>query len=314
MNSMYIALGYRCNHRCLFCPCGKNKAVTLAAPISEILSAIENGVSKQNVTHITISGGEPTLHPDFRTILEFCVDRNMEIGILSNGENFYRTDNVERYFGGLPAKAIHVTTAIHSDLEELHEKVTRVAGSFSRTVSGLKNVMSIGIPVTVKQVISRWNYQRLPNFVDFVFREYGQGISLTFCGMDFCGMQPEQIHEVASSFFDIGSCLEMALDLVISLREKYRAFPFVTVADLPLCCADPYYWGFFTKSSRCALAQYSAPNSDENKVFSNYNVVNDCDTFFKACGDCSVSELCPGAWRTAYEYFGEEAVRPISSV
>ena len=306
MNSMYLALGYRCNHRCYFCPCGNNTVKTPAATKEELLRVIDEGVQQQDISHITLSGGEPTLHPDFHEVLDYCVQRGLNIGVLSNGDSFHRMENVTHYFGGLCNARIQVTTAIHSDQSEMHDRVTKVSGSFERTVQGLRNVISIGIPVTVKQVISNWNYQRLPDFVDFCFREFGPNVSMTLCGMDFCGMKADQINEVAVGYRAIGPFLEKALDLVISLREKMRAFPQFTVTDLPLCCVDPYYWGFFVKVSRRELSQYSAPVDNAGQVVSNQQVRNDCDVFFEACRSCCVAQHCPGVWRTAYEYFGNE--------
>lgn len=311
MSSMYLALGYRCNHRCYFCPCGNNAVKTAAASTEDMLRAIEQGVEQQGVTHITLSGGEPTLHPDFNTILRRCAELDLQVGLLSNGDTFHRMENVERFFDGVPRQHIQITTALHSCQPEPHDRVTGVPGSFSRTVQGLLNVMAQGLNVTVKQVISRWNYQQLPDFVDFCFREFGPRASMTLCGMDFCGMQPDQIGEVAVPYSQIGPCLEKALDLVISLREKFHAFPHFSVADLPLCCVDPYYWRFFMKVSRSTLSQYSAPADGEGHIRSSFGSVNDCDVFFQACRDCCVAEHCPGVWYTAHQYFGESEARCI---
>lgn len=311
MSSMYLALGYRCNHRCYFCPCGNNAVKTAAASTEDMLRAIEQGVKEQGVKHITLSGGEPTLHPDFHTILRRCAELELQIGLLTNGDTFHKMENVERFFDGIPRQYIHITTALHSHQPEPHDRVTGAPGSFARSVQGLLNVMSQGLQVTVKQVISRWNYRQLPDFVDFCFREFGPRVSMTLCGMDFCGMQAEQISTVAAPYSEIGPRLEKALDLVMSLRQQFHAFPHFSVADLPLCCVDPYYWEFFAKVSRSTLTQYSAPADSQGHVKSSFGSTNDCDIFFEACRNCCVAEHCPGVWRTAYQYFGESEARCI---
>lgn len=83
----------------------------------------------------------------------------------------------------------------------------------------------------------------LPDFVDFVFRNTALCFSY-FVWYGFCGMESEQIDAVAVDFITIKPYLEQALDKIINIRMKYNAFPHVSVADIPLCCADPYYWGF----------------------------------------------------------------------
>lgn len=310
MSSMYIALGYNCNHKCFFCPCGNNKVKAPVASLDALKKAVDNG-AVLGVNHITLSGGEPTLYPHFNEILNYCISHSMCVGILSNGDTFSNQNKLEIFFKDTDIRKVHVTTAIHSITPELHEKVTRSKGSFERTVKGIGNLIRHGINVTVKQVISKWNYMELPDFVDFVFREYGPFVSLTLCGMDFCGMESEQIDAVAVDFITIKPYLEQALDKIINIRMKYNAFPHVSVADIPLCCADPYYWGFFMKVSRGELKQYSAPISENGDVKSQNNVVNDCDIFFEECRKCCVADRCPGVWKTAYEYFGESAVKCV---
>lgn len=311
MPSMYLALGYLCNHRCFFCPCGEKSELPAFAEKEQLMHAIDIGIQNQGIDHITLSGGEPTLHPAFHDILKYCVEQGLRVSILSNGDSLADEKKAQSLFGDIDRRAISVTSAIHSDFPHLHEQVTASSGSFQRTIQGLLNLVHMGIPVTVKQVISRWNYQRLPDFVDFVYGTFGPGVSLTLCGMDFCGMTPGQILEVAVDYPTIQPSLERALDLVISLRQQFQAFPQVTVADLPLCCADPYYWGFFTMVSRSCLSQYSAPEGSSGTVNQHTQVENDCGVYFNACHDCCVAEFCPGVWHTAYQYFGESAVHTI---
>lgn len=314
MNSMYLALGYRCNHHCFFCPCGNRDTKIAAATTEELIYAIEIGIKEKKINHITLSGGEPTLHPGFHEIIKYCLQQKLAVGVLSNGDTFHSLKNVHCFFDDLPNGQLQITTALHSHIPALHNNVTGKQDSFQNTVEGILNVMSFGIPVTVKQVISKWNYQTLPEFVDYIYGKFGPSISLTLCGMDFCGMKDDMTNQVAVSYPQIGCYLEKALDFVNILRKQYSAFPSVTVTDLPLCCVDPYYWGYFVKVSRNALSQYSAPQDNTGIVKTNTEVVNDCDTFFDACTRCSVSNFCPGVWRTSSLIFGESAVHSIQAL
>lgn len=311
MASMYLALGYRCNHHCFFCPCGLNTIKTDSASTEQLIAAINQGIHDQGIDHITISGGEPTCHPGFNRIIRYCTEKGLAVGILSNGDNFGKIEKCKQLFEGIDLRHVSVTTAVHSDLPELFETVTRVPGSYQRTIDGIGNLRRIGISVTVKQVISKWNYQRLENFVDFVYRQYGPGVSLTLCGMDFCGMKDAEIKKVAIGYKEISPYLEKALDIVMDLRKRFDAFPEVTVADLPLCSVDPAYWGFFATVSRGSLSQYSAPGKDRETVSVFSNVVSDCDVFADACRGCIVSESCPGVWKTAFDYFGNQEFNRI---
>ena len=314
MPSMYLALGNRCNHKCFFCPCGKNSEKALCGDTKQLIEAIAEGVRENRIDHITLSGGEPTLHPNFHEILSFCIENSLSISLLSNGETFHDRVYLERCLGGLDLSSFQVTTAIHSMMPELHEKVTGVSGSFDRTVKGLHNIINMNIPVTIKQVISKWNYEQLPDFVNMVFETFGPKTSVTLCGMDFCGMTQDKIDEVAIGYTKIGPYLEKALDNVISLREKFQAFPLASVSDLPLCCIDPYYWGFFAVVSRNCISQYSAPKNLVGDIKNNNDIINDCDVYFEDCKNCCVVSHCPGVWRTAYNYFGNEEAHAVHAV
>lgn len=311
MNSMYLAVGYNCNHYCYFCPCGKEENKAKAAPTEQIIQAIKDGMSNNGVEYVTLSGGEPTLHPGFHDVLKFCVESRLKVTVLTNGDTLYNENNVHKYFDGVNPRYFSIITAIHSNIPRTHDKVTGSKGSHSRTVDGLKNLIPLHIPFTVKQVISKWNYRLLPDFIDFVFREFGSFASLTLCGMDFCGMDETKVSEVGVSYKEFGRYLEQALDKVLSIRKQFGGFPQVTVTDLPLCCVDPYYWGFFTKVSRRKISQYSAPQKIDSSIKSDASIANDCDIYFKECSLCCVADYCPGVWSSAYKYFGESAVTAI---
>ena len=309
MNSMYLALGYNCNHNCFFCPCVGKDDMVKEADLEQIIFAIDSGINDKNIKYITLSGGEPTLHKNFHQILEYCVSKKINTTILSNGDTLHKVENIHKYFDGINTEYFSVTTAIHSINTEVHDKVTGRNGSHYRTVSGLKNLIPMHISFTVKQVISKWNYKELPEFINFIFSEYGSFASITLCGMDFCGMNEDKIDEVGIGYREIGSYLEKALDNVLFIRKQFGGFPQVTVADLPLCSVDPYYWGFFAKVSRGMLSKYSAPTKSNGNLFSCDGVVNDCDVYFRECKSCCVSNFCPGVWNSAYNYFGDNAVK-----
>ena len=65
MKNAYLAICYICNEHCSFCPCSKEeKENRMITPFFEVQNTIDSFV-QNNISDITISGGEPTLHPDF---------------------------------------------------------------------------------------------------------------------------------------------------------------------------------------------------------------------------------------------------------
>lgn len=311
MNSMYVALGYLCNHDCFFCPCGEKSKLPSIAGVEELIDAIAEGIDKHNIDQIVLSGGEPTLNPGFKQILKYCTEQGLFVTVLTNGDSLADLQKTEKLFGDIERKYVKIISAIHSIKPEIHEKVTNSKGSFQRTMNGLLNLINMGFSVTVKQVISKWNYRDLPDFIEYIFENFGPSVGLTLCGMDFCGMTKTQIDEIAVNYPVLGPFLERALDIVISLKVDHKAFSMVNVTDLPLCCVDPYYWSFFSKVSRGTIAQYSAPEGKESVVSKHVEIQNDCDTYFEECKKCCVADLCPGVWSSAWSYFGKDSVKTV---
>ena len=205
---------------------------------------------------------------------------------------------------------LSITTSIHSLKSEVHDAITHCPGSWKRSIRGLQNAHAHGIRITVKHCIAKPNYRDMPDFVDFIYETFSDDVGLLFCSIDYCGISGEATEAVQVDFKTEGPFIERAFDRVICYRDKEGRSRNVTIADTPLCCVDPYYWGFFSSASKHEISAYAAPTNDAAHKTS-LRVPSDCNTFFLACKRCDAEELCPGAWRTACELFGEEAVEPI---
>ena len=92
MKNAYLAICYSCNERCSYCPCSKQeKQDKLITPLSDLKTAIAQ-FAVEGITDITISGGEPTLHPDFIDIIDYSQRCGLQVTVLSNGERFSNID------------------------------------------------------------------------------------------------------------------------------------------------------------------------------------------------------------------------------
>ena len=317
MRTMYLAVGYNCNHNCFFCPCGKKERRVKKASLDELEEAVDLAVREQHVESITISGGEPTLHPGFPELISFCLDKGLEICILSNGENFFHRERIRDFFGEPGRGRIEVVTVLHSYIPAVHEELNGTKGSFERTIQGLKNLVEENIPVTVKHILCSRNHKDLPDFVDFIFETFGGKTAMEFTGMDYCGLKKKQADQIHAGFREMGIMLEKALDRIDFYRKEYGVFRHVAVSDFPLCSTDPLYWRFFASSSRNGTASYAAPDENAGKVWQISDMDGDCGLFYEECRDCLMKRDCPGVWRYASIYYPDgkkEGIRTIHAV
>lgn len=90
-----------CNLACPTCFTSSSPSLTGVAPIEEVMANIDQRLSRENgkIDVLMLSGGEPTIHPQFSEILSECVKRNItRIIVNSNGIELSRNDEMLELF------------------------------------------------------------------------------------------------------------------------------------------------------------------------------------------------------------------------
>lgn len=97
--SMHLYLTNKCNLSCPHCYMYSGIANENELTIEELIKLIKNYRIIANGKRITISGGEPAIHPDFDFIIEYASNIGLEIKILTNGVSFTpeRIRKIARY-------------------------------------------------------------------------------------------------------------------------------------------------------------------------------------------------------------------------
>ena len=166
MKTSYLAIGYACNQKCRFCPCSKEEASYPLVSGADLERTVQEILKDDQIGHIVVSGGEPTLHPCLFELLHIITSRGIQATVLSNSEKFSDDAFTERLLSSAATKHLAVITTLHSHDSQEHEWVNQTAGSFERTMKGLFNLRKNGIHVTVKHCITRLNYRDLKNFYE----------------------------------------------------------------------------------------------------------------------------------------------------
>ncbi len=148
-------LTYRCNHLCTFCynsPTGEPEMTT-----PQIFETLRK-VSEFGVLYVTLTGGEALCHRDFFKIASEVRRLGMALRIYTNGYLLADKTMLARVKG---LKPIEVEVSIHGACAETHEALTRIKGSFQKTVTALENLVEAGIKVNLKCPITRLNQDEL---------------------------------------------------------------------------------------------------------------------------------------------------------
>jgi SynChlorMet cassette radical SAM/SPASM protein ScmF len=90
---------------------------------------------------IKLTGGEPTLHPQFRELVTLIVDAKLAISIETNG---LLIDTALAEFLKLKGVSF-VSVSLDGADTETHEGLRGVPGCYERTVAGIKNLVAAGL-------------------------------------------------------------------------------------------------------------------------------------------------------------------------
>ncbi|MEN6392043.1 MAG: radical SAM protein [Syntrophomonas sp.] len=142
----------RCNCRCRHCYQEDSRAEATAAELDEVRRQVESFL-EHRPGMLTVTGGEPLLHPGFYTLLE---ELNCPFAVLSNGTLIDR--ETAGRLAQLKPRFIQVSI---EGREKTHDDI-RGTGTFARAVEGIANLVEAGLRVLISFTAHRENYQELP--------------------------------------------------------------------------------------------------------------------------------------------------------
>lgn len=153
-----VELTHNCNLRCVHCYIDFDSKILSAGHWKKILDELV----ELEALVLTISGGEPTLHPEFDEIYSYAHQQGFGIRLFSNLQKYdeQKMDLFERL------KPLNVQTSIYGGTAELHDSITKVQGSFKRTVRASKRLIDAGIPVMIKTSWMRNNLEHYSKIED----------------------------------------------------------------------------------------------------------------------------------------------------
>ena len=164
---LYVAwqITNECNLACLHCieESGPGKAFRDELDRDQVFGVIDQLMAHE-VPYLSFSGGEPMLHPHFFEMVERVCSRGAQLKIETNG-HYLTPENCAR-LKELGVKAVQVSldgasTATFGRM--------RVRGEFDRTIEGIRNLRSAGVPIEVNFSPASFNIHEAGRVVDLAF-------------------------------------------------------------------------------------------------------------------------------------------------
>jgi radical SAM protein with 4Fe4S-binding SPASM domain len=110
------------------------------------------------VFFLTISGGEIMMRKDFFEILEHAHARTFSIKLKTNGV-LIRKKEAER-IRALGVESVQIS--VYSHRAEVHDAITKMPGSFRQTIEAVRLLRTVGLHVTMANVLMVQNAQDYP--------------------------------------------------------------------------------------------------------------------------------------------------------
>ncbi len=161
--SVLLELTYACNLNCSFC---YNDLNLKGKPLSlDQYEALLDDLQTQNVLYLILSGGEPLSHPDFFSIGALAKERGFVTRIKTNGHSV----------GSKVATRIkkevdpyRLEVSLHGATAEVHDRQTRVRGSFERLMNNFEAMRDAGLRVQVNTALTKWNQHQIADIFSIV--------------------------------------------------------------------------------------------------------------------------------------------------
>ena len=173
IRDLRISITDRCNYRCVYCRTGNNGAQFAELPLADYLRMARVFVSL-GITKIRLTGGEPLLRPGIMDLVRSLAalrtpeGKAPELAITTNGRLL--AEMVEPLkLAGLN----RVTVSMDAVEPERFARITRVKGSYSAVLEGLRAACRAGLgPVKVNCVLLRgFNEDQVEAFGRFACEE-----------------------------------------------------------------------------------------------------------------------------------------------
>ena len=150
---------------CEFCSSNVGRCRVVSYSLEETKSIIDE-VSTLGCKTISLSGGEPLVHPRILEISKYIKDKGICLHIYTSGNLFYfqsvgplsallvcdlKTSGVDR-----------LIFSIHGGESELHDSVTNVKGSFKNLIDSIRITNNFELKTELHFVVTKKNYREFP--------------------------------------------------------------------------------------------------------------------------------------------------------
>ena len=175
ITSVMFELTYRCSEKCIHC---YNEGATrnddevshrgdrIELTLGDYIKLIEE-LYNQGLVKVCLTGGDPFSKSIAWDIIKYLYNKDIAFDIFTNGQGI--TKRVKELADYFPRS---VDISIYSGVAEDHDYITRISGSWEKSIDVVKQLSALSVPMNLKCCVMRPNVKSYYKVAD-IARKYG---------------------------------------------------------------------------------------------------------------------------------------------
>ena len=270
----------QCNNHCLMCCQPPVKRDDIDFFYEKNIRLIDSAPIE--LPTIGITGGEPTLLGDRLFDLIAHIRKrlpNTHIQILSNGRQFADGAYAEK-LAQVSDGMVIVGVPFHSDSPIIHDRIAGAKNAYNQTLLGLYNLAANDIDIELRIVLTKQNYQRLPQMARFISKNLAFVSTVAFMAMEDIGYTIKNRNLIWIEPLDYMPQLQQAVQYLAQLEFDVSLF------NLPLCLLP-----------------------ESLRPFAKQSISDWKNKYLPICDNCSFKSTCCGLFATSKSIY--KGISPI---
>lgn len=285
----YLRVGYACNSRCTFC-CAQGGWLTPMRKLEEIKRELDRMTSEMDLESISISGGEPTIHPNILDIVRYARDKGFRNIHMNTHARGFKTPEIVRQY--MDAGLNSVMVSIHGHTREIQDGIHRVKGAFDQMIKGVENVAANGLLYRFFTVICRANMDHLPDIVQFAHDRFTAFSSMIFCYPVIKELEGFDKESILIKYSEVKPRIRATIEKGSELGVR------VLAQLIPPCLLDEHYY---------LATEFRRPDfyASEPAVTKFASFIEEDRLLLPACQSCEARTFCPRIQYNYVEHYGD---------
>lgn len=175
ITSVMFELTYRCSEKCIHCynegATRNDEEVSTRGDREELMlddyKCIIDELYGQGLIKVCLTGGDPFSKSFVWELIDYLYNKGIAFDVFTNGQQI--VNDVKRLANYYPRL---VGVSIYSGIPEVHDYITRIKGSWNKSISVVRQLSELGVPMNLKCCVMRPNVKSYYMVAD-IAKQYG---------------------------------------------------------------------------------------------------------------------------------------------